>query len=116
MSSFVCVQQQKRSSNKQDGGKQDGGKQDGGKEDDALVVILRLCSACLYNFNLFTQRSDPQVHPMVKQRISKLGRRILKPEALKEPVDNTAILDNEDNYFTKPSWGICKISTRCHEK
>ena len=54
------------------------------------------------NFNLFMQRSDPQghnVHPMVKQLISKLVRRILKTEVLKEPIDNTAILDNEDNYL-----------------
>ena len=48
------------------------------------------------------QRTNPlghNVHPIVKQLISKHARRILKPEAMKEPIDITAILENEDNYF-----------------
>ena len=36
---------------------------------------------------------------MANQRISELAQRILKPEALKEPIDNTAILESEDNYL-----------------
>ena len=117
-------------------------KQDDGKEDDdiknrltrfkrlknnyqdpSVEVYLQFYASFLpvfRNFNLFMQRSDSEghnVHPMVKQLIRKLAQRILKSEALKEPIDNAAILENEDNYLPlNLRRDICKISTRCHDK
>ena len=51
---------------------------------------------------MFLQRSDPQGHnvqPMVKELIKKIAQRIMKPEILKEPIDITTLLQDEENVL-----------------
>ena len=68
------------------------------------------------NFNMFLQRSDPQGHdvlPMIRELIQKIAQRIMKPEILKEPIDITTLLQDEEHYIY---WCVCKITSWDHTR